>query len=139
MGTEAASPELQETEMGNWGVVLSLEWTLVCPNLCPDTTMYGVYSVEPWMNCSRTEQEFESIHLRLRALFWDQYLFHTKHRRIKYVHQPLSLSLSRTTILATVIMMNCRVACTEAVCEGRIFISLYNAQSVKCTSSVDGL
>ena len=142
MGTEAASLELQETEMGNWRVVLSLEWTLVCLNLCPDTTMYGVYSVGPLMNCSRTEQEFESIHLRLRALFWNQYLSHTKHRRIKYAHQPLSLSpslsLSRTTILATVIMMDCRVACTEAVCEGRIFISLYNAQSVS-TSSVDGL
>ena len=40
------------------------------------------------------------------------------------------VEFSRTTILATVIMMDCRVACTEAVCEGRIFISLYNAQSV---------
>ena len=36
MGAEAASPELQETEMGNWGVVLSLEWTLVCLKLCPE-------------------------------------------------------------------------------------------------------
>ena len=40
MGTEAASLELQETEMGNWRVVLSLEWTLVCLNLCPDKYNY---------------------------------------------------------------------------------------------------